>query len=877
MRTKPWLVALAIVVAGCGGKKRHCDGSPEGGVAGNGGEGGELVPSSGGAAGQTLTGGTGGTPARGGAGGATPVVGGGGPGGSEPGGAPVRSMGGRGGADVGPRGGHSSSGAAGDDSRPVSGGSAGSAGAGEAGSGGGLVRGGAAGEAGNGGRGGQFATGGGPLGGGPAAGAGGEGGQGGDAVAAAVSVLLDRTEITAGEAVTATCQVVDTAGRVLTDHPTTLLTPTAAQRDGAEAVFTTVGSHSVTCLAEGVAESAVASVLVTPGAPANLAASLSPPLAVYAPGASLSVDLLVTDAFSNEIPDAPTELAASGGTRAGDAFTFAQEGHYTITATVVGTPLARVLDVVVDGTGPLIECVSPAFGVMLTHTPGSTVLFRGAVADTSSIESVTVNGVGAVVEDGAFQQRVDTAFGINWVTVEATDEHGMVRRRNCPFLVSERWGEPSLPLADTLSLALRQAAVDQLLPQDVVAPEDIARVGDAALVAANPLAQIEQCVPYLGCVNEPVEYVPRSFAVGSTVSSIRLADAGLQVRFRAEDLQIQIEGFGVRVPASMSSIDATMTLGPVLEGGVLRVRSASDLRVTAGTLSIDGIPTSLVPVVERVISSEVANAVEGLQGDIVREINAALQTVELGQSQTVAVERFDGGVISLALETRLASVQTNAERMLLGAESSATALPVIALPTNGIALRHPLGSVDPGPPGTANVAIAEPLVNQALHALWRAGFLDAALDTGWVPLQLISSLPPVITFEEQQRAVVSVGGVLLRIGGLEPPMDVEVLVRAESDVTIVGGGLQFGPVRLLDGGVQLSSADPRFLDEDEVLLKALLEQELVPALDAALTELGSALVLPTLETEGGSLTVVNPLADSDPGLLFVRGDLGPAG
>jgi hypothetical protein len=197
---------------------------------------------------------------------------------------------------------------------------------------------------------------------------------------------------------------------------------------------------------------------------------------------------------------------------------------------------------------------------------------------------------------------------------------------------------------------------------------------------------------------------------------------------------------------------------------------------------------------------------------------------------------------------------------------------------------------DPGGPTPAGVALHEGILGQALHALWRAGFLEARLEGDalggtelppGVAFTTSLGLPPVVETLPDGRVRLSLGA--LRLGlespGLFPePIDLNVGVRATLTPSLRGEDLSFGDFTLeeLVFSTDAVSLDMETRETIEGFLTRLFGSLLGDLLDDALPALPvPSFPLPPDVTDlgvpAGNLGIVDPVLETSAPHFLLRG------
>src|SRR5690606_6068404 len=235
------------------------------------------------------------------------------------------------------------------------------------------------------------------------------------------------------------------------------------------ATLTGAGLYELFCSLPA-ADLAGAALEVLPALPASIAVSPRPDRPVYARGKILELAPLVHDRYQNLIPGADGSITPVPAADVADGARsrYFADGFYELSATVQGpvdpealAVLTASATVLIDGAGPAISCDQPGDGVILHQAPGTDVTIGGSVDDLAGVTEVTVNGTPVAVNgSGNFATTLPTTFGVNFVDLAAIDEFGKESTRVCSFLVSDSWAAEDSFYQGSVSLALRQAAVD---------------------------------------------------------------------------------------------------------------------------------------------------------------------------------------------------------------------------------------------------------------------------------------------------------------------------------------------------------------------------------------------------------------------------------
>lgn len=263
-------------------------------------------------------------------------------------------------------------------------------------------------------------------------------------------VDLSKTLTAAGEAVQATCVVLDAHGNAITDLGTRIDALTDLVITDTDIRSTRAGTYAITCsLAESdpPLDRTPAILTVTPAAPSVLRIVADPDLPRYQVNDRVDLSFAVADAYGNAIlgmmvawtpPSGGVNVSPAG---AGLAVSFLQEGAFPFTATLNGNvALSNTLWLFCDTQPPDLLILTPPRGATLQGTgyDGPTVTVTGTVADhASGLQSLRINGILADVgPDGDFSVALAPQHGLNVIEAEAMDRAGLTRTRSQGFYFS---------------------------------------------------------------------------------------------------------------------------------------------------------------------------------------------------------------------------------------------------------------------------------------------------------------------------------------------------------------------------------------------------------------------------------------------------------
>ncbi len=654
--------------------------------------------------------------------------------------------------------------------------------------------------------------------------------------------------------------------------------------EGRQVTVTRADLYAATCFIDGAQELVADTFEVVPALPASLLVGKHPNQGVYALGQVVEVTADVSDRHGNPIPWAIVGVtsAPAAGNFGERRFQFDEEGTFRLTARVEGptqddAPLSGQVEVVVNGAGPAITCVSPSDGEMVQATPGQNLTFRGRVRDNNGVESVTVEGRAAQLSpDGSFEVALPAGFGVNGVEILATDAFGSRSARTCTFLAADRWNAESASLGDGVTLKLTQGAVDDNnrggginsladLLHTALNSRSLVDTLDQTLDRANPIypeqCVQEVCLPLVGCncvYRLSARYESLEINGPNTVS-LALVDGGLRIGavVRGLGLRVSVGGtIGASGWVRASEISMELTSDLFLENGNprVRLRGQPTVNIEGLNVDIDGLLGFLFDIVEplfrglitNTVQTQLRNYVSGNFNQILDGVVGGLDISTLGTG--VDVPRLDGrGTLRLGFGVDFSSVSVNPSRALFGIGTRFTGPQNHAGTSRGVAL--PSGEVRLDPQTSRGVAatVHVGVLNQALHTLWRGGLFDATISGATlgagddVEATLYTGLPPVLTLNGD-RARLGLGAVRITLDWpslLGAPLDVQVSAQAEATVSLSGDELRFGGLTLREfklaaEGISLDPTTQAILEE---FVRGLIQRVIDDTLNDALPAL----------------------------------------
>ncbi len=756
--------------------------------------------------------------------------------------------------------------------------------------------------------------------------------------AANVVTTITPDPVVAGNNVTATCAVYDAYGNLIEDGdaPALEISPIDAGNtvSGMSAFMTRAGHYTARCDLPGTTTNN-AGFDVIPNLPASIVLARWPDLPVYAVGAIVDITHIVSDRYGNEIlePSVTRSFTKVSGSvnpvnvLAGQ-WRFDGEGRFSMRTTVdppteMGLPVTAAVDVVVNSRGPAIACVNDAS--MINLFPGSTYTVVGKASDENGVTSLTVNGQAvSVAQDGSWSAQITSRFGMNFVDITAIDSFGEPTTKVCTFLIANRYGGTTAPIADTVSLKLTPSAVDDGnrsngltsladILHAVINSQGLRDTLHNSLLAANPLKpdSCDSSVFGICLYRSRVDYISNSLPGPHTVG-LQLVTGGIfaNVFLDNPSLQLRLRGHVSGIPYDTTGWVTFDYVRVQLIFDLSLQNNKPKITVRAGSVyaEVGGISTNFNGVDGWIINNILVPLAQGYIRDTVRNIirdfvtnnfNAILDGVIGGLDvatlgATFNVPKLDGtGSIPMSFGLSFSSVNAQTSRLLFGIGTRFSTTAANAYPSLGVPYpSSPAVLLDPTV-STQNTAVSAhvAILNGALHALWRANFFAGSLGSSSVP-----GLPSGVTFVLNTRlppvAYVSSAGIpQLHIGALDltvshpslpPNLSVTLGAEAHTTVNLNGNDLSFGGIVV----------DALHVSTDAVNLSAQQQQDLQGVLisliqdvvDESLNDALPALPIPSFTLPasvgayglpvGARLGIVSPTLQTSPQHFILRGQFG---
>ncbi len=703
------------------------------------------------------------------------------------------------------------------------------------------------------------------------------------------TTTLSDHQIVAGNEVSAECEAFDVYGNKIEDVDFELVADTSSSGiviDDTTLVIslTAAGLFGFDCHVEGTAQRFGDTVEVLPDKPSELFADPVPFQTTYGIGQVITVGTDVRDRFGNKISHPEIEFAAAPmGENFGDGrFRFHYDGVYTLSAEVVeethnDVTLYEEFDVVINATGPDINCTYPADGEMVDHTPGTPLTFEGTTADEHGVQSIIVNGqeLGGIAK-GGFSADIDTRYGINFVNIVATDEYGEENVRTCAFLLSEAWAEEDDFIDDAISLALFQDAVDD---KNYQGPNNIRSLNDLILTVINSEGLRQEIEDQIRAGN-PYEvdqcnfdvYVNAVYFDGDPhITALDLIGGGIGLFARFNDVYIDLtlrDGswycFGPYHPTIvLEYVELKADTELLLSNNLPALQLDQDsVEVTSGEVDAEGgnwfsdwVYGAITDLFQGTFRGIVEDTFEDAITDNFDDLfDGLMSSIDIDSLATqFDVPQLDSDEsMTLDFAFNFSHSGATSARALFGIAPKITAAGGAAHGIDSLGVAHPAGDMLMDSSSNSAAAAAHvALLNQALHALWRGGLLDADIGGSLgddIPdgaaVELDARLPPLVVLGNvpDEGAEIMLGAVRVDLqypGIFDEPVTFMVGATATTTISLQDEVIDFGNVQLNEFHLspQYVSINEGTRDILEDFLGGLFQDIVDQSLNAALPSL----------------------------------------
>ena len=717
---------------------------------------------------------------------------------------------------------------------------------------------------------------------------------------------VETYQVVAGTTVDMTCGAFDEFGNTIEDADFEIVSDISSSgivtdNDELTISVTSTGIFLFSCHVEGTQNRFGDPLEVLPDKPSDLFVDVMPNQSTYGVEQVIRLDVLVEDRFGNPIdyPQMDFQADEPHETFGDSRYRFSEDGTYTMSVEVTedthdDKTLYEEVEVVINASGPDINCEAPFDGEMIDHTPGDPISFDGMVSDAHSVDSLSVNGDSVSLTANGnggydFSTTVDTHYGVNFVDIAATDEFGEQNVRTCAFMVADAWQPENESITDGISLSLFQEAVD-----DGNFNGDIDSLNDLLMTALNSDGienmMLDELDDFSQSDSITVSFVSCSYTLYVEdiditsgplhVTSLDLIDGGLTMEATLNEVFLELFVdvgwcFGNLNPeVDISSLDLSITADMELVNGEPSLSLNNVNSVESGQISISGqnwFSDALYSGIESIVQGTLRSTVEDTFEDVIvdnfdpllGDLISSLEVSELGAEFEVPRLDSDGTMALGFTPDDFSTIDVDPDRALFGiaprifnagSGGHGIASPGAPYPQTSLFIQDP----DPAGVGqeyTASAAVHIALLNQALHALWRGGLFHA--DVGGslgddlpdgASVMLESNMPPMVALNDDGSAELMMGAVTVELvlpGIFDDPVALTVGLTAETGIDLSGLEIAFDGITLDD--FYLSPNDISINSDTRDILEDFLADLFQDIVDQSLNAALPALPIPSFE------------------------------
>jgi hypothetical protein len=702
-------------------------------------------------------------------------------------------------------------------------------------------------------------------------------------------------EMPSGERAVVDCEAFDAYGNPITNVPLTeAITPAgiAVERVGFAWRVSAAGRYSASCLHPNIEDPRTAEFDVLAPPPSGLTIALNPDQPIYRVGQVVEVIPASTDADGNVVPNIGVSISADEGlTPFGSRrFRLDELGRFNVYAeltgeTATGEPLSASREVVVDFAGPGIRCTNPDTGDLISISEGEQLSLQGQASDLSGLTSLSVDNVNTPFDaEGRFQASVSPEWGLNLHNINATSVDGD-NSTFCSYLAAEEFLGERDWLGGALELFLGQGVID-----DGGSDSPLSSLGDvlrrvvnspglrdnvhSTMLAQNPIVPTECRARFLGfCVlRVGADYRDFSIAQNNELTLTLLQDA-LRVRVALRDVTIvgKLKGtLSNTGRISTPSVVIDITFNAALGAGNrpnISVQSLNEVTVDPLSSNFSGWLTGWVLELvfdrfESQIRGTITNTIRSfLETQLDNTLTGLFSDVDLGElASGVSVVSPSGQNITLQLLSRLDRLEFSPQGVTLSLGTRVDG--PNRMPNAFIAT--PLLPTPPSPyPNNDTISglLKLSVINQAMVALWRAGFFEARQGVGGLGANLAEGVnvglsmayPPVVQGVNGQSAVkISLGPISLAVtypGFFDEPFNLQAAAVLGASVSLRGDDeLSFDGVSVERLALSLGAGLPALA---RARLEEVTREVLTRLIDESLNGAFNSLPLPQLSVPPG--------------------------
>jgi hypothetical protein len=648
--------------------------------------------------------------------------------------------------------------------------------------------------------------------------------------------LLDPPKVPAGNAASLTCVANDAFGNPVDEFPFALDHAQEVQIKGLFASSTQAGLWKVQCVPENDEWTNYtlhpATLTVAPGAATKLELLPLPKKPVYKREEMVQFLTTVKDQFANVRADDEVLLSVTqpknGWTKLDPKqFQFDEDATYTVLGQVLGAPnVEATVAVLVDGAPPLLTLDEPAWGTTLAGKPAT--LVKGTVGDAGAgVKSLTLNGKAAFADiEGKWAKQQALNHGLTMLEALATDQGGEKARATRGCYWSSKWyqtraEDPQAAMVKHgIAVALGKDFFDDGV-HDPTKPDDMATLMELVMTSIDPNLLVPGPV-----AQGDAEVTLSNIQFGKPQVVLTPVDGGLHATIAIPNISSDLK---VKAKQKIGPIKVTVKLSGDVKIAKITVATLLAIDVTDGkaktgagdtTATIDGLKIHVdgIAGLFDFVFNAILEAYKGkMQSEIIVQVEKTLPklldglTKQLTVAQTLPLPPLAPGLKSATVQvvTAVDALKFSPAGAWLGVDATFVAPKQTPHVTLGAMGRG-------GCPGLAEkplevdakeriqMALHDDVLNQALHAVWLTGAMEAKNVSGKA-LGLKADPKVPFPIDEATFALDFFLPPVLESCGVADPAQVKLQVGdAYGQVTLpIGDGLDLGVLVSLDATAKL--------------------------------------------------------------------------
>jgi len=568
--------------------------------------------------------------------------------------------------------------------------------------------------------------------------------------------------VEAGQYAEVSCKVEDLGGN-LRQADWVVQAPEEVTVAGTSIYSTVAGEHKIKCApvnASGDEQLEPATFTVLPGVPVSMLVYPKPAKDHYTLEDQVLIKHELVDEYDNIIGDAeiePIDVNPSGGMELTpnktDKFLFLEEGHYQLTVNALEYPYSGQVELLCDGSGPVITITYPPRA--LTKTGPTNIIVTGQVEDkVSGVASLTINGDDVAVDgEGGFSYPMDLWHGMNLIDARATDGLGNEGKgfRATFYSTEYKPADASDPAAATIEEAilvfLSQEFIDDGDHSDPA--DDLATIIEHVVAGFDITGMLpEEGIPFM---NNCTAYIT-NLELGKPTVTLQSVDGGMHLVVSIPDLTADIDiaccyelpfvgeycddYYGI-IYAKEVTIDAYIFVSVTEEGTLDATLGPIEVDIVELDVDIQGLVgqlfDALVNVLVNVLKDTMVQQFADEFGEQLPEmIEEALGSLAEGEVFELPPLIGDGDPTELTLAVGFHELDFSFDGIYLAMDASLTTPKGVEHSPLGVIMRDGCMETETEPfvlsmEDEMDAAFAADFINEALYSVWYSGAITLDL------------------------------------------------------------------------------------------------------------------------------------------------------